>query len=510
MEIQLQSLQFLFFSFIFVFMVTKLLTQTITSSHSKLPPGPWKLPILGNIHQLIFTPLVYQKLSDLAKKHGPLIYLRIGEIPTIVISSPQYAKQVMRVHDMAFASRPSILFSKIIFYDSTDLAFAPYGDYWRQLRKIFTQELLSATRVQSFKPVREKEMFNFIESISSNVGSVINLNKRLNMLMYGIISRAACGRTRIHNKEFLSVLMEATQISLGFTLSDLFPSVKLFYQISRSRPKLESLKQRAAVIFEEIIQEHMEKKTTEKGDGEVIDEDFVDVLLRFHNNCDLGFSLTSQNLYAIMFDIFAAGTETSSTTVEWAMSEMMKNPTTMKKAQEEVREVFNRKGIVDESGLGEMKYLKSVVKESMRLHPTFPLLLPRINQVKCEINGYEIPTKTQTLVNVWTIGRDPEYWTEPEIFKPERFLDNSIDFKGNNFEFIPFGGGRRICVGMSFGLISVEFSLALLLYHFDWILPNGMKHQDLDMIESFGGTLQRKNKLHLIPIANYQPSRNTK
>ncbi|XP_062078741.1 cytochrome P450 71D9-like [Humulus lupulus] len=500
MEIQLQP--FLFFSFIFVFMVIKILIQSsrTSSSASKLPPGPWKLPILGNIHQLI-GPLVHHTLRDLAMKHGPLMYLRIGEVQTIVVSSPEYAKEVMRVHDIAFASRPSILFAKIIFYDCKDLAFAPYGDYWRKLRTIFMQQLLSAKKVQSFRPIREKEMFNFIESISSNVGDVINLSERLNMMMYSIISRAACGRTRMHNKEFLSVLMEATEVSLGFALSDLFPSVKLFYQMSRTRPKLERLKQRAARIFEEIIHEHMEQKPAEKsGDGE-IDEDFVDVLLKFHNSSDLGFSLTSQNLYAIIFDIFGAGTETSSTTVEWAMSEMMKNPRTMKKAQDEVREVFNRKGFVDETGLGEMMYLKSVVKESMRLHPTFPLLLPRENQEKCEINGYEIPAKTQTIVNAWVIGRDPRYWTEPESFIPERFLDSSIDSKGNNFEYIPFGAGRRICAGMSFGLINVELSLALLLYHFDWILPNGMKHEDLDMTEFFGASLKRKNGLQLIPVA---------
>ncbi|XP_062078743.1 cytochrome P450 71D11-like [Humulus lupulus] len=501
MEMEIPSFPVLFFSIV-VFMVMKMLLKNSqnSSSASKLPPGPWKLPIVGNIHQLI-GPLIHQTLGDLAMKHGPLMYLRVGEVPTIVISSPEYAKEVMRVHDITFASRPSNLFARIIFHDCTDLAFAPYGEYWRQLRKIFMQELLSAARVQSFKPIREEEMFNFIESISSNLGDVINLNERLNMLMYNIISRAACGRTRSHNEEFLSVLMETTEVSIGFELADLFPSVKLFSQMSRSRPKLERLTQRAARIFEDIIHEHKQKMPIDRnGDGET-DEDLVDVLLKFHDKDDLGFSLTSQNIYAIIFDIFGAGIETTATSVEWAMSEMMKNPRTMKKAQDEVREVFNKRGLVDETGLAEMNYLKSVVKESMRLHPIFPLLLPRESQEKCEINGYEIPAKTQTIVNSWVIGRDPRYWSEPESFKPERFLDSSIDSKGNNFDYLPFGGGRRICAGMSFGLHNVELSLALLLYHYDWILPNGMKHEDLDMTESFGATLKRKNALNLFPIA---------
>ncbi|XP_062078745.1 cytochrome P450 71D9-like [Humulus lupulus] len=502
MEIEIPSFPVVFFSFIFVFMAMKILRKTsqTSCSASKLPPGPWKLPLVGNIHQLI-GPLIHRTLRDLAMKHGPLMYLRVGEVPTIIISSPEYAKEVMRVHDLAFASRPSVLFSQVMLYDGTDLAFAPYGEYWKQVRKIFMQELLNVARVQSFRAIREEEMFNFIDLISSNVGDVINLSEMVNMLTYNIISRAACGRTRMHNKEFLPVMVEAMKVSLGFEISDLFPSVKLFSQMSRSRPKLQKLRERAERIFDEIIAEHKEQKPVGKSGDGITDEDLVDVLLKFHNNDDLGFSLTSDNLYALIFEIFTGGTETSATSVEWAMSELMKNPTAMKKAQDEVREVFNRKGLADETGLDEMKYLKSAIKESMRLHPILPLLLPRESRETCEINGYVIPAKTQTIVNAWVIGRDPRYWSEPESFKPERFLDSSIGFKSNNCEFIPFGGGRRICVGMSFAVVSVELSLAFLLYHFDWILPNGVKHEDLDMTESFGTTLKRKNALQLIPIA---------
>ena len=179
-------------------------------------------------------------------------------------------------------------------------------------------------------------------------------------------------------------------------------------------------------------------------------------------------------------DIFAAGSETSATAVDWAMAEMIKNPSVMKKAQDEVRQVFSRKGSVDETGISEMKYLKCVVKETLRLHPSVPLLLPRESREKCEINGYEIPARTRIIVNAWAMGRDPRYWTEPESFMPERFLDSSIDFKGTNFEYIPFGAGRRICPAMLFGLINVEVPLATLLYHFDWKLPNGMKNEELD------------------------------
>lgn len=205
-------------------------------------------------------------------------------------------------------------------------------------------------------------------------------------------------------------------------------------------------------------------------------------------------------------ETFGAGGETAATTVNWAISEMMKNPRIMQKAQAEVREVFNTKGQVDETEIKEMIYLNFVIKETLRLHPPFPLLLPRECRESCKIDGYEIPVKTKVVINAWAIGRDPNYWTNPDSFYPERFLDSSIDLKGKNFEFIPFGAGRRMCPGMLFGLASVEFPLASLLYHFDWKLSNGMKHdEDLDMTEAFGVSVRRKQDLHLIPIPYHPP-----
>ncbi|KAK4852276.1 hypothetical protein QYF36_022590 [Acer negundo] len=176
----------------------------------------------------------------------------------------------------------------------------------------------------------------------------------------------------------------------------------------------------------------------------------------------------------------------------------------MKEAQAEVRRVFDRKSKVDETSIHELKFLKAVIKETLRLHPSAPLLLPRENTKSCQINGYEIPAKTRTIVNAWAVARDPKYWTEAEKFIPERFLDSPLDYKGTNFAYIPFGAGRRICPGLQFALPNIELPLAKMLYHFDWKLPNAMKGEDLDMIESFGVTVRRKNDLILIPIP-YRP-----
>jgi len=208
-------------------------------------------------------------------------------------------------------------------------------------------------------------------------------------------------------------------------------------------------------------------------------------------------------LVFVLQDLFVAGTDTSSTTVVWAMSEMVKHPRVMKKAQEEVRQVFGDKGTVDEAGLHELNYLKLAIKETFRLHPPVPLLLPRESREDCKINGYDIPIKSKVIVNVSAIGRDPTYWNEPERFYPERFLDNSIDYKGTDFELLPFGAGRKMCPGILFGTVNVELPLAQLLFHFDWNLPKGPKPEDLDMSEVFGAVVTRKNDLCLIPIPHH-------
>ncbi|CAJ1939104.1 unnamed protein product [Sphenostylis stenocarpa] len=202
--------------------------------------------------------------------------------------------------------------------------------------------------------------------------------------------------------------------------------------------------------------------------------------------------------------MFVGGTAAPATVTVWAMSELMRNPKAMEKAQAEVRKVFNEKGYVDEADLGHCQFLNSVIKETLRLHPPEALLLPRENSEACVINGYEIPAKSKVIINAWAIGRDPMYWNDPDRFVPERF-ENSYDFSGTHFEYIPFGAGRRICPGAAFSMPNMLLSLASLLYHFVWKLPNGTTHQELDMTESFGLTVKRANDLCLIPIL-YHPS----
>ncbi|KAJ7946410.1 Cytochrome P450 [Quillaja saponaria] len=275
--------------------------------------------------------------------------------------------------------------------------------------------------------------------------------------------------------------------------------MKLIHFISGLKAKLQNLQKESDKILDAIINEHREKQMrTKSGKTEPGEEDLVDVLLSLQLAGNLEVPITTNRMKAVIWDIFGAGTDTSSTITEWAMSEMMKNPRVMEKAQTEIRQTFKGKKEFHESDIEELNYLKLVIKETFRLHPPAPLLLPRECREACKIDGYEIPIKTKVIINAWAIGRDPKYWHDADSFIPERFSGNTIYFKGTNFEFIPFGAGRRMCPGISFGIANIELPLARLVYHFNWELPNRMKPQDFDMTETFGATVGRKNNLYLI------------
>ncbi|CAN1257011.1 Cytochrome P450 726A27 [Linum perenne] len=360
------------------------------------------------------------------------MFLQLGETRNVVVSSAESAREVMKTHDLNFANRPVILAGTVMAFDSTDVAFAPYGAYWRQLKKICTVELLSSKRVQSFRHVREEEVSRFVDRILlstillSTSAGVVDLSKETRRYMSTVIARSAFG---------------------------------------------------------------------EKCGG-----DLVDILLKVQEKGELEIPFTDDNVKAIILDVFTGGSDTTSSLIEWTMSEMLRNPRVLYKAQEEVRQhshLFSEsKNIVEEANISELNYLKLVIKEA---------LVPRQNMENCEIDGYTIPANTKIIINAWAIGRNPKYWTQPDMFYPERFIDSNIDYRGFNFEFIPFGAGRRMCPGITFGITNVELVLANLLYHFDWVLPNGEKFEDLDMTETLGIMVNRKTNLCLVPIP-YRPA----
>ncbi|XP_038976657.1 premnaspirodiene oxygenase-like [Phoenix dactylifera] len=495
MELQLPSLPFLSAFLLFVLIVIKLTKSTATRN---LPPSPWKLPIIGHLHHLLGA-LPHRALRELSRRHGPLMHLRLGQVDHIIVSSPEMAREILKTHDLIFASRDKILASKA-FYDGTDIVFAPYGSYWRQLRKICVIELLSAKRVKSFSTHRQEVMSNLVGYISTMNNSPVNLSEMFLLSSNTMTSMVAFGTKCKHGPRFISALKKLLEFLSGFSVADLFPSLTFIDTLSGVSSTLKKCHREMDEILGEIIKEHEEKRATKNSSNEEQQqgEDLVDVLLELKENGGLEFPLPLTSIKAVIMDMFGGGTETSATTLDWTMAELMRHPEIMEKVQAELRQALKGKARIEVEDINEFHYMKLVIKESLRLHQPGPLLLPRVCRETCQVDGYNIPAGSRIIVNAWAVARDPRYWEEPESFRPERFDGSSVDYKGGNFEYMPFGAGRRICPAISFGMAQVEMALANLLYFFDWKLPNGMGPNDLDMTESFGVAVGLKSPLWLI------------
>lgn len=467
------------------------------------PPGPRCLPFVGNLlHLLTSEPQV--ALRDLAKKHGPVMYLRLGHVDTVVVSSPATAQEVLQDSSVNFASRPKLLSPEIMCYENTDIAFSPYGAYWRTLRKLCAVELLSARKVRHFAAIRDRETLAIVASATAATaaGKTVNLAHLLLTCSNEITAKAAfgegCGAEL--REQFLSAMELALMLGGGFCFADLFPSLQFVDAVTGMRRRLWQGRRQLDAIFDTMIADcqarREEKKKTAATDRE---DDLLSVILRIKDEGDLEFPIGTKNIKAIIIDLFTGGTDTTASTVEWIMSELMRHPEVLAKVQEEVRRTLDNKRPEDhESHMHELGYMKLVIKEGLRLHPALPLLLPRVCRETCDIGGFKVLEGTRVMVNVWAIGRDPELWQDAEVFRPERFEDSVADFKGMQFEYLPFGSGRRMCPGNTFGLAMVELMLARVLYYFDWKLPAAVRVDELDMGTVVGITMKRRSPLHLV------------
>nr|GMD11215.1 cytochrome P450 71A1-like [Ipomoea batatas] len=457
------------------------------------PPSPPRLPIIGHLHLL--TDMPHRAFAALAQDLGPVFHLHLGQVPTLVISSARHAELVLRRHDHAFASRPQLVAAQYLSFGCSDITFSSYGPYWRQARRICVTELLSSKRVDSFKIIRDEEVNRLVHTIVDCSDTEVDMSELFFALANDILCRVAFGKRFRRGEselDLVSVLTETQALLAGFCLGDFFPRWEWINTVSGMKRRLMNNLKDLKEVCDEIIDDHLRKNDEGR-------EDFVDVLLKVQKRNDLEVPITDDNLKALVLDMFVAGTDTTSSTLEWTMTALARNPRVMTRAQDEVRKVIGGKGKVEESDLQHLPYMKAVIKESMRLYPPVPLLVPRESMEKCILDGYEIPAKTRVLINTYAIGRDPESWENPLEYYPERFLEQDIDFKGQDFKFLPFGGGRRGCPGYSLGLATIELSLARLLYHFNWRLPAGLGADDVDMTEIFGLATRKKSALKLVP-----------
>uniref|UniRef100_J3L191 Cytochrome P450 n=1 Tax=Oryza brachyantha TaxID=4533 RepID=J3L191_ORYBR len=466
----------------------------------RLPPGPWQLPVIGSLHHMVGKP-PHRAMHDLARRHGaPGMALQLGGVPTVVISSPEAAQEVLRTNDAVFATR-RLSCSMGAATKGRSMSFAPYGDYWRMLRKVAVTELLCASRVASFRSIREEEVAAWLRALAAGERGVeLEMQAELTRLVANSTVRTVVGDGDrcAHRDEFLRQLERANKLATVFNPVDLWPSSRLAARLSGGVRKFVGCVDEIRRIVDGIIQEHLEKPRGGR-------EDFLDVLLRIHKEGELQVPLDMESIHYLVADLFAGGSDTSATLLEWTLAELIRNPKVMAKATAEVRDAFAAAGAVSEGrALGELRYLQLVIKESLRLHPPVPLLLPRECQEPSRVLGYDVPRGTQVLVNVFALSRDERCWPAAEEFLPERFGDGEaaagLDFRGADMEFVPFGAGRRMCPGMALVLANTELTIASLLFHFDWEAPGIADPTKLDMTEEFGVTMRRKNKLLLRPV----------
>ncbi|KAL0417246.1 UNVERIFIED_CONTAM: cytochrome [Sesamum latifolium] len=475
-----------------------------------LPASPPKLPILGNLHQL--SALTHRSLQSLGRKYGPLMLLHFGSRPVIIVQSADAATESMKTNDLIFADKPGTRTTRRLFYDMKDISVAPYGEYWRKLKSVCVLQLLSSKRVQSFNFIREEETELLVKRIKSHhcpSRSPVNLSELFTSLTNDVICRAAFGRKYSDGedgKKFLMLLTKGLQLVGSVSIGEFIPCLSWINRVNGFDNRVDKVAEEVDAFLEMVIQEHLNEELQSCGaadpDQDERRENFVDILLNIYKDNNTGVSIDKDSIKAIILDILAGGTDTTSATLEWAMTELLRHPMALKNLQNELRGVLKDKQDITENGLLKMNYLKAVIKETLRLHPPITFV-GRQAREDVKVMGYDVGAGTMVITNIWAIGRDPASWDEPEKFKPERFLTCSVDFKGLDFELIPFGAGRRGCPGTAFGMASVELVLANLVHKFEWELPKGMKSEDLDMEEQPGVTIHTKNPLFAVATHCY-------
>ncbi|KAG6473627.1 cytochrome P450 71A1-like [Zingiber officinale] len=466
-------------------------------------PSPPRLPIIGNLHQL--GHLAHSSMRTLAAEHGPVMLLYFGPIPNVVVSSAAAAQEVFKANDQAFCGRPDTTLADRIFYGARDVALSKYGEYWRRVRRICVTHLLSAKRVHSFRSIREKEAARLVATIRSASSRPVNVTELIAAFTCDVLCRVLFGKQgEGGGRKELSLHNDVVEAVGGaFPMRDFSPWLAWVDWLSGWDARVGKASRDFDAFVEKILKEHESNRIIGGDDHDDRRTDMVGVLLSLSadgSDAADGTSLSRESIKAVLLDMFAAGMETTNTTIDWAMSEIIRHPKIMAKAQKEIREIVGAKEEVEEEMVQGMPYLRAVIKETLRLHPPAPILFPRESIEDAQVLGYHIPKGTRMIVNAWAIGKDPASWENAEEFRPERFLNNSknFDFRGLDFEFIPFGSGRRGCPGVDFATVTTGLALATLLYHFDWELPEGVKEEDMDMSESPGFSLKRKSKLILV------------
>ncbi|XP_054808107.1 geraniol 8-hydroxylase-like isoform X2 [Prosopis cineraria] len=491
----IESFSLVFLAFCLIFLLAWCAWLYFNHHHSNTPPGPSGLPLFGNL--LCLHPQLHSYFTSLSSIYGPIFSLRLGAKHIIVVSSPSLARQVLKDHDLTFANRSVTVAGRVAFYDGSDILWTPCGSQWRMLKKVFVQWILSNTTSDYVCRLRRKEVRKTVDYLYSRVGSPVDIGQQMYLTVLNIITNMIWGETMEEDDDderveiganFREVVARIVELLGTPNISDIFPWLaRLDFQ--RVEKRMRSAVQQFDQIFEKMIEQRLKKNEKNGSEGEE-SKDFLGFLLKLNDAQDSKAPLT------ITQDMLAGGTDTTVNTMEFAMAQILSNPKVMKRIQEELESIVGRGNMVEESHINKLPCLLAVMKETLRLYPVGPLLVPHCPNKTTNLAGYMIPKSSCVFVNVWAIHRNPSVWDDPMCFDPSRFLNSQRDYKGNDFDYLPFGSGRRLCAGIALAERNFIHLLASLIHSFDWKVPQG---QELDTSEKFGILLKKKTPLVVIP-----------
>ncbi|KAL1190455.1 Cytochrome P450 81D11 [Cardamine amara subsp. amara] len=472
----------LFVSFLFLFISIKLLLKKINRKPN-LPPSPaYSLPVLGHLY-LLKQPL-HRTFLSLSQSIGnaPIFHLQLGNQLVYIISSNSIAEECFTRNDVVLANRPELIIGKYVGYNNTNMVAAPYSDHWRNLRRIAAVEIFSSHRISTFTSIRKDEIRRLITHLSKDSlhgfvevemkSSLVNL--AFNNILMMIAGKRFYGGGTEDNDEAKLVRELISEVVAGAGSGNLADYLPIIRWVSDYEKRIKILGNKVDGFLQNLVDEKRAEKT--KGQKTLIDH-----LLSFQETQPEYY--TDVIIKGLILALIVAGTDTSSVTLEWAMTNLLNHPKILEKARAEIDEKIGPDRLIEESDIVNLHYLQNIVSETLRLYPAVPLLLPHFSSDDCKVGGYDMPRGTLLLTNAWAMHRDPGLWEEPEEFKPER-----LEREGEAKKLMPFGMGRRACPGAELGKRLVSLALGCLIQCFEW---ERIGEELVDMTEGKGLTMPK-------------------
>ncbi|KAM0066614.1 putative cytochrome P450 [Helianthus debilis subsp. tardiflorus] len=489
-----------------IFLAISIFTDYFFHKLQNLPPRPWlpPLPIIGHLY-LLNKPL-HRSLAKLSAKHGPIQLLQFGSRRVLVVSSPSTAEECLTKNDIVFANRPQLLAGKYLGYNFTSLVFAPYGDNWRNLRRISTLEIFSSHRLTEFEPIRADEVRHMMCKLyrsSLKPDTVVHVRPMLVELTLNVVMRMISGKRYYSSKDevlidaekekahkFQEIVNEILKLMGATNVGDFVPMLR-WLGVSKLEKRLISLQAKRDLFMQELLEEL--KENMENCSNGKQRKNMIQMLLSLQNSEPELY--TDELIRSMTLVMLAAGTGTTISTMEWAMSLLLNNPSVLKKAHGEIEKYVGHSRCVEESDMCNLAYLDCIIKETMRMLPPGPLL-PHESSKGCMVGGYHVPKGTMLLVNVWAIHNDPNIWGDPKKFRPERF--EGLEGYRDGFKLMPFGFGRRGCPGEDMGMRLVRLALGSLIQCFEWERTG---ESEVDMSEGTEG-INMSKAISLVAICH--------